>query len=1369
MFDWFEKLVRDIIWKAMQDFFRLLPALGEQMIRDKLKSLTAGQQLSSSPLVTVLAVDNAADTLTFLVRGSFSFEGLTPFMRLEVVVSRSDIDLSLGEPPVRVKRWQAVLGDLRVEKKNALDGELGFGYDHGAWIGQGSLKLLPIKAGAAIYGGISDRGMVLGLDAEMPPGAAIPLGPTGLGLRGLGGDFAYNFVARLEKAGLPIANPAAKDYVTWARDHNIDRWKPGPIDKTAVGVGIRTVLCTLADQGFVFELNPIGFSFLTPGGAIILGGKGVLLRRKGFGAEGYFVVDVASASLALGAAVNVEIKAPPEELGTAGFATLLKGFAQLDAFFSFSDPTAWFFDLGTEAKPCLLEVLTDVPVINILFSEKAEAYLRINHHRIAFGAKVGLGGEYKISKLIQLIARLAVSLAAYVGWDPLLVRAKLTVIGELGIRVWKFSFLLTGEASPIVYLPSPTLFSFELKYKLALPWPLPDIEGKKTFGDNIATPPRILSPLLAGEAVADGAITVQAQKVVATHVPSELQWNLATEKPWPDLELVVPFRSRVTDNTGAIVGPVVSPTNEGGYDVKHELNKLELLDLEHMTVVPDVKGIWADGPGGDTALLHLLGSDPLSWLTPHADLSAWTSVKPPQVVQVFFGFGPNETFADDRSFGDLHVKPTGKPAALDGSFAPALPTRVLRGNELLFRVIDAGGAAIPVEQVILFLVHANEATQGEPLVTKPSGAVVMAPVGKVFGSLNLVAAVLDFAPPTTGLTVSSASGNDLLVFAVRYREVRQVGGGIVKKLTLVPGRYRLTVEGKSTAVHKEFSAHPDLYPSAPAIDWHVQQEFEVTYPSTVRRHIRSATFGDNRLFSKPQHPWTTWPLDAWNPALYGFGFPLYRHYHLAVRFLVPYIGGIFGATPLKLQVVYEQGGEVTQAVAPTAVPDGTSSLLPQSQNWITAHGGTVPADVELVLPTLLPKAGTATLNVLFTHPTRGDVRLDQWTGYVSAFGSFGEHLAWPAACLTVRYDAAGRHVDPPCATIGHGGAGRTWEKYVGAHGIEPLPKGELKVAGLLSEALLPGLDGLLTPYPSELSSPPLAWRLGGELVAQVGPLGADAGVRYARFAAATGARFGATGDAISGIQDPVTATTIEAVVDAAGRPVVLWLRTPEPVDWRRVSLTLRVSHVTPTVGCPTGYAHRLPLELTVGVLPSPDGSSAFLTGALAGAPTRLPRGEYELTLRLDPAIAGLPALRPSILVGAGPEVVKLRFLQPYGEAWPLPSGTSVIRHDLVQLALKYVKFDPKIWEDAVLQGLPAEVVEPRLLASIRAARASVAAEGPTAAGPVAPGVGAVDGGTHEPAGGSAAGASAGAAAEPVPAPPAPDRAGEAATAKEGAS
>ena len=103
--------------------------------------------------------------------------------------------------------------------------------------------------------------------------------------------------------------------------------------------------------------------------------------------------------------MNIEIKGPPGELLGDLSVTILKGSGQLDVFFSFSNPTAWFFDFGREDKPVSLEVLTDVPVISIIFSEKAEAYLRINHQRIAFGAGLSIGGTFKLKSILELTAR----------------------------------------------------------------------------------------------------------------------------------------------------------------------------------------------------------------------------------------------------------------------------------------------------------------------------------------------------------------------------------------------------------------------------------------------------------------------------------------------------------------------------------------------------------------------------------------------------------------------------------------------------------------------------------------------------------------------------------------------------------------------------------------------------------------------------------------------------------------------------------------------------------------------------------------------------------------------------------------------------
>jgi hypothetical protein len=201
----------------------------------------------------------------------------------------------------------------------------------------------------------------------------------------------------------------------------------------------------------------------------------------------------------------------------------------------------------------------------------------------------------------------------------------------------------------------------------------------------------------------------------------------------------------------------------------------------------------------------------------------------------------------------------------------------------------------------------------------------------------------------------------------------------------------------------------------------------------------------------------------------------------------------------------------------------------------------------------------------------------------------------------------------------------------------------------------------VTPFPEELSAPPASWRLPASMSAQLGPLDGASGYRYARFAALTGARLnGGGGDMLDGLNDTVEETTVEAVTDASGRPFALWLRTPEPLDWRRVSLKLSIRHVKQTGDCPEGYAHRERLDLNLEALPSPDASAAFLVGSLAGQPTRLPRGEYELEITFDPDQPGLEKLRPRIVLGPTPERVVHTFIQPLGEDWPLPSDWTLV-------------------------------------------------------------------------------------------------------------
>jgi hypothetical protein len=60
MSDWSEKLVREVIWKALDDFIHELATLPDATISERRQSLTAREQLSTPPLIRFTGVDVAA-------------------------------------------------------------------------------------------------------------------------------------------------------------------------------------------------------------------------------------------------------------------------------------------------------------------------------------------------------------------------------------------------------------------------------------------------------------------------------------------------------------------------------------------------------------------------------------------------------------------------------------------------------------------------------------------------------------------------------------------------------------------------------------------------------------------------------------------------------------------------------------------------------------------------------------------------------------------------------------------------------------------------------------------------------------------------------------------------------------------------------------------------------------------------------------------------------------------------------------------------------------------------------------------------------------------------------------------------------------
>ena len=115
--------------------------------------------------------------------------------------------------------------------------------------------------------------------------------------------------------------------------------------------------------------------------------------------------------------------------------------------------------------------------------------------------------------------------------------------------------------------------------------------------------------------------------------------------PWPDAEIVIPFNQATKDATNVVKNPHPGTRNQGGYDVTHTITKIELRNLIDDTLVTPLSGVWAAGPDGKTGRLHLLGTNPFDWLSPHTDTYAWTYPLEGETVEQRFGYGASEILA----------------------------------------------------------------------------------------------------------------------------------------------------------------------------------------------------------------------------------------------------------------------------------------------------------------------------------------------------------------------------------------------------------------------------------------------------------------------------------------------------------------------------------------------------------------------------------------------------------------------------------------------------------------------------------------------------------------------------------------------------
>jgi len=1138
----------------------------EQTLNNKLGSIAKGDTLFGVATV----IDATADSLTIQVRGRAAIKAIktTVFYRAVVVVGRT-VTITSSEPVIEIKSIPSLMADAKLSLPKIGEGALGFGWE-GGWpptniVGHGLVDVSSLGMRLELFlGGLTDYGIAVSLSAGSSRLLLVPLGASGLGLRGVGGTFAVNMEPRLDVTGISSAtNPTAADYVVWAQraaDRELDSWQPAS-DSYAVeagGFGITADVVTMVDSGFLLALRDAGFLILFPGPLALFGGTGMFFATDEATVRADLVISFIDGSIAARANADVRLRGVP---GNPWKIIDASGVAE--AFFSFSNPSAWYLNLGTRKNPISISMING-SIAGV------SGFLMLNNSRFLVGGSLNqrFGPVSKFGVTAKALFELGGS--ALVGWNPIEVAVGFNVRGELSLKVWKVKAGFELWAGIIGKIPRPVDLLVEGGAKINLPFPADDVEWEGTLVEwKQSTPPELRGPMRASSV--ELTLDPEVEPLGAVHPVTGRQWRLsssAEETVWPDVELVVPFNRRVRDRTTPrrVVGPEVRTVREGGFTVEHDLETLRIMQLNGLgagpseTEMAQVLAVWVSGPGKTMSRLHVNAEDPFAWLAPYEVTLNASRATPEELIEQSFLNGESETLTSGavRSFGTIGAKPLDSrndPAHLIAPPPWNLATRVLITKRIELSFLDSsGGAQSFSDYVRLILVGKTTST-----VKWQERTVRAVAVKRLQADTWLVAVDLPLNGPQPSIVVEGPAGGPvhgapqpLVLYRVMFRRASPALK-LHKRIILQPGRYRLDIAG-----HSRIHGGP-----GPDISWTRSQTFKIAVPDELRPYVRHTTIGDSRIFG--------YEGGLWNPTSHGLGFPIYSAYLGVIRFKVPYATAVFG-DGWEISISNTNAPpRVYRDRKPVGNPYGESSALLATAQWLAASGGSPPGvDQEITVPSgLTTGSGTIRLGLFpVTSPGAPATTLDEWAYEASRFANFAAHLVWNGT---------------PAA------------RSIGATGPTAMSSAPIK------SNVTAALD--LTAH-----------KLKETLAACVGPLKTNSGADYFKFLHAAGVSLVA-GARFSDLLTPVPQTTLDVVLDADSQPVALWIRTPEPVDWRRVAATLHVSRAQAGV------------ILETRIIPSPDATAALIVARTVDAAVCLPRGDYRIRLSYSMSVPGLPRLR----------------------------------------------------------------------------------------------------------------------------------------------
>jgi len=1224
-----QKALNELLAKLSREIAQIVAEAGEAFIDDTNSDLAAAKPGDTILTLLVTAHDPGRIELQF-----------RQFLKYGFAKVRFAIDDRLGysQPFVQNVELRAILGDVRISKSGSYEIILGYGFDKGppayeAARGKIALKMPPISidaflAGSPDDGFVLDFGIGTGADGASQFPLVIPLGPSGFALQGIGGTFADNFrpnLAPTSDNGLEPDRPTAANFVKWAQEQAmkpLDGWRPLKENEGHVGgVGLRTDIIDLPTNGGLIRVRNAGFLAISDGPMVVNGGRGQLLSLPPdkFYVDLISALDFKSLTYAVMGAAALNLPGDTDEF------ELISASGAITAQISLKNGRDWFLNVGTDKAPIRGSFLKDV------FS--AQVFCMVNFDRVYVGSRISFGGRDMNFFGLKIDAYFGMETRAKLGFQPIHFEGSLALFGGFGIRIWKFK--LGIELSGIVTLA--VLKPYELKvavgWRINLPWPLSDISGTITLFDfakiilgDIARP-----LLLEGTSIASGSFggltDRSTQKLGALHALSGVQFDIDDETStiWPDCELALPYYKKLTDDTGKILSAHVGGYKEGGVQVRHRLSQLALFRIDEThddmeTEVPDLQGAWVVGPVGSkedkntsSARLHFPANDPFRWLDQFQDVTIETQTLPPVGEEFDFGIGPAEF---DITRIDLPtVAMTNSEPGFDLLSDPALEqvTRVARLVDARFAMQEQFGEPVGrLSRAVLTFVSFDESDF--QLVSSNRSTRVLSIIDQQLSDDR----TLHFGR----LEIRDAGGDDFTDFEVHFRKQEECIAGMAmpgmpcratmallrvtlfaaakntttvhEKTILQPGFYRLAAEGKSV-----WSAKGQDKNGA----WSYSQKFRVVPPPTITPYVAYVTLGDER-------PYRLRGQRIWNPAPHGLGLPAYSGSLASVVFRPDYFSKIYPG----LLVGFDDDGPMDVAVSRSQVAERFESA--SSAKWLLDAGGQYGVAEELLFEAPVHQ-GVHELRVSYRDPLSGtNVKLDSWSFERSRFADASSHLS-----LAERSVRLGR------STVAE-------VEAIGGDQIADLDEGTVVEAPVTPETI------------------PASWRLPPAFEPQHKQFEEQSALSFLRFVERSAIPIGrANADPLYGIAERPRETTLEAFTDRNGKAFALWLRTPEPFDWRRLSALLKVYATSKDTTGEDVLPNVAPLPLDVLFTPSPDGSSALVFARSGETYVRLPQGLYVLRCTYALEAAGLPFLRSRADSTRPNEEFVVRFYNGFGEAF----------------------------------------------------------------------------------------------------------------------